>query len=113
MRASLYVHAPFCRAKCRYCAFFSAPCGPAGPGAEDLSRYLRALEAEMETQALRLGRVDAPTLFFGGGTPSLLGPGALARVFLALREHFDLLPDAEISLEANPDSATPDRKSVG
>lgn len=108
MRASLYVHAPFCRAKCRYCAFYSAPCGPAGPGAQALSRYVAALEAEAKTQASRLGRVAAPTLFFGGGTPSLLGPNGLARVFAILRAQFDLLPHAEISLEANPDSATPE-----
>ncbi len=108
MRASLYVHAPFCRAKCRYCAFFSAPCGPSGPGAQALSRYLNALEAEAVTLARRFGRVTAPTLFFGGGTPSLLGPDGLARVFAILRAQFQLLPDAEISLEANPDSATPE-----
>ncbi len=106
-RASLYVHAPFCRAKCRYCAFFSAPTGSQGPEAQALSRYLAALEAEMDAQAQAFGRVCAPTLFFGGGTPSLLGADALARIFAALRQRFDLEPDAEITLEANPDSATP------
>lgn len=108
MRASLYVHAPFCRAKCRYCAFFSAPCGPAGPDADTLTRYLCALEAEMDAQAAVFGRVGAPTLFFGGGTPSLLGQEGLSRIFAALRQRFELLPDAEITLEANPDSATPE-----
>ncbi|HWR04039.1 MAG TPA: radical SAM family heme chaperone HemW [Humidesulfovibrio sp.] len=107
-RASLYVHAPFCRAKCRYCAFFSAPTGSAGPDAPALSRYLSALEAEMNRQAQIFGRVAAPTLFFGGGTPSLLGANALARILAALRQRFDLAPDAEITLEANPDSAAPE-----
>lgn len=110
-RASLYVHAPFCRAKCRYCAFFSVPCGPtgpAGPEATVLSRYLSVLEAEMDRQTQIFGRVAAPTLFFGGGTPSLLGPAALERILAALRARFDLAPDAEITLEANPDSATPE-----
>lgn len=107
-RASLYVHAPFCRAKCRYCAFFSAPTGRAGPDASALSRYLAALEAEMDQQAQALGRVAASTLFFGGGTPSLLGADALGCILAALGQRFDLAPDAEISLEANPDSATPE-----
>ncbi|MBI5519007.1 MAG: radical SAM family heme chaperone HemW [Desulfovibrio sp.] len=104
----MYVHAPFCRAKCRYCAFFSAPTGPAGPAPGELSRYLTALEAEMDAQAAAFGRVSAPTLFFGGGTPSLLGQDALARIFAALRQRFELLPDAEATLEANPESATPE-----
>ena len=107
-RASLYVHAPFCRAKCRYCAFFSAPTGAAGPEPRALSRYLTALEAEMDRQAQIFGRVSASTLFFGGGTPSLLGIDALARIMSALRQRFDLAPDAEATLEANPDSAAPE-----
>jgi oxygen-independent coproporphyrinogen-3 oxidase len=102
-KASLYVHAPFCRAKCRACAFFSEPLGP-----DSLGRYLPALLSEIDHWGRILGRVDAPTLFFGGGTPSLLGADALGRIFMALRENFALAPDAEISLEANPDSASPE-----
>lgn len=104
--ASLYVHAPFCRAKCRYCAFFSLATGPQGPQPHLLSSYLDALEAEMDRQAQVHGRVAAPTLFFGGGTPSLLGAEGLARILAGLRQRFDLAPDAEITLEANPDSAS-------
>lgn len=107
-RASLYVHAPFCRAKCRYCAFFSAPTGSAGPDLAALSRYVTALLAEMDRHAETFGRVAAPTLFFGGGTPSLLGAEVLARIFAALRQRFDLDADAEATLEANPDSAAPE-----
>jgi oxygen-independent coproporphyrinogen-3 oxidase len=109
---SLYVHAPFCRAKCRYCAFYSLPAGPGGPDARALSRYLTALEAEMDRQALacaeNLALGPAPSLFLGGGTPSLLGPEGLARVLHALSARFPLADDAEITLEANPDSATPE-----
>lgn len=107
-QASLYVHAPFCRAKCRYCAFYSLPAGQAGPQAPVLARYLCALEAEMDQLVRAHGPVSAPTLFFGGGTPSLLGADALSRILAALRSRFDLAPDAEISLEANPDSASPE-----
>jgi len=108
LQASLYVHAPFCRAKCRYCAFYSLPAGQAGPEPSLLERYLCALEAEMDQLRAAHGPVSAPSLFFGGGTPSLLGPGALARIMAGLRSRFDLSPDAEISLEANPDSASPE-----
>jgi len=107
-QASLYVHAPFCRAKCRYCAFFSAPTGPAGPDAPSLDRYLCALEAEMDRQAAVYGELHAPTLFFGGGTPSLLGGAALSRIMSGLRVRFSLDEDLEATLEANPDSATPE-----
>ena len=108
MRAapSLYVHAPFCRAKCRYCAFFSAP-----PRPGEREAYLAVLLDEIAFWGGRLGRFappGAPTLFFGGGTPSLLGADPLARILAALRRTFGLAPDAEITLEANPDSATPD-----
>ena len=109
---TLYVHTPFCRAKCSYCAFFSEPVGPGGPDATALARFLAALEAEMSQQAaawadnFALG--PASSLFFGGGTPSLLGPEGLARVFALVRRRFALAPDAEITLEANPDSAGPE-----
>ncbi|OIO02195.1 MAG: hypothetical protein AUJ49_06580, partial [Desulfovibrionaceae bacterium CG1_02_65_16] len=109
---TLYVHTPFCRAKCRYCAFFSVPAGPAGIAPDILGRYLAILETEMDRQAetwadnLALG--PAPSVFFGGGTPSLLGACGLERVLSALRARFALADDAEITLEANPDSATPE-----
>lgn len=107
-RAALYVHAPFCRGKCRYCAFFSQPSGQGGPAPQALGRYLDALAAEAEALAARFGPVDAQSLFFGGGTPSLLGAEALERILALLRRRFALAPDAEISLEANPDSAAPE-----
>lgn len=99
--ASLYIHVPFCRAKCRYCAFFSEP---VREGA--LEAYVPLLLEEMALWAGRLGRLQVPTVFFGGGTPSLLPPESLAQILDALRTHFDLAPDAEISLEANPESAS-------
>ena len=103
---SLYVHVPFCRAKCRYCAFFSRL-----PGPGDVEHYVSVLLREIAFWAERLGRsgrLDAPSLFFGGGTPSLLGAHGLERVLHALRSRLGLAEDAEITLEANPDSATPE-----
>ena len=101
--ASLYIHVPFCRSKCGYCAFFSEPLRPGA-----LDAYLPLLLAEISLWAERLGRLRVPTVFFGGGTPSLLPPEFLARIMATLRERFDIAPDAEISMEANPESASPD-----
>ncbi|MDO9631886.1 MAG: radical SAM family heme chaperone HemW, partial [Humidesulfovibrio sp.] len=101
--ASLYIHVPFCRSKCGYCAFFSEPLREGA-----LDAYLLLLLDEMALWAERLGRLTVPTVFFGGGTPSLLQPEHLARIMEAVRQHFDLAPDAEISMEANPESASPD-----
>lgn len=99
--ASLYIHVPFCRAKCRYCAFFSEPLREGA-----LDAYLPTLLDEIALWAGRLGRLSVPTVFFGGGTPSLLPLEALARIMDALRASFDLAEGAEISLEANPESAS-------
>jgi len=101
--ASLYIHVPFCRSKCGYCAFFSEPLR-----AGALDAYLPLLLCEIGLWADRLGRLSVPTVFFGGGTPSLLPPEHLARIMTTLRERFDIAPDAEISMEANPESASPD-----
>src|SRR6185436_19001973 len=94
----LYVHIPFCSAICNYCNFnrglFDGP---------QKDRYVKALLGEI-AQAGRAGQEKADTIFFGGGTPSLLEPGEIARIIAACREGFDLAPDAEITLEANPET---------
>ncbi|MDI6857620.1 MAG: radical SAM family heme chaperone HemW [Dehalococcoidia bacterium] len=97
---SLYVHVPFCRSKCVYCDFNSYA------GRETLiPSYVDALltEANAWSTACRERRVD--TVFFGGGTPSLLPLDEMARLMEGLSSGFDIAPDAEISLEANPESA--------
>src|SRR3990172_2279942 len=94
---SLYLHTPFCSLKCSYCDFTSYA------GLETLVRpYVDALIAEMGLwrEAIRGRRVE--TVFFGGGTPSLLPLSDLERVTSALRGSFDLAPEAEVTLEANP-----------
>ena len=97
----LYVHIPFCAARCPYCDFATAPARGALR-----SRYTEALETEIRREGERLGRPRVATLFFGGGTPSLLEPIEVARLGATLREAFDLRP-AEATVEANP--ATLDR----
>jgi len=96
----LYVHVPFCRAKCRYCSFFSVPLH----GAEALRDYTETLFSEIALWGDRLGKEPVESVFFGGGTPSLLPPGVLGAILTRLRNAFDISPDAEISLEANPES---------
>jgi len=91
----LYVHIPFCEAKCTYCHF---AIDPRRPDEARQERYLAALLAEMD--AAVTGRAD--TLYFGGGTPSLLSPDRLARLIGRARSRFTLPKDAEVTLEANP-----------
>ena len=99
---SLYIHIPFCLRKCRYCDFLSA----ARPR-EEQERYGRALIREIQAQRECPSGTPADTVFFGGGTPSILSGEQIGRIMEALRERFDILPDAEISLEMNPGTADP------
>jgi putative oxygen-independent coproporphyrinogen III oxidase len=103
----LYVHVPFCRVRCGYCDFNTYTAEELGdvPGASRAS-YAEAAIAEVRRARTVLGDVDLPvsTLFFGGGTPTLLPPGDLVRVVTAVRDEFGLAPDAEVTTESNPDS---------
>jgi len=98
----LYVHIPFCAAICNYCNFNR---GLLEEGAK--RRYVDALIEEIR----QVPEVGAPidTVFFGGGTPSLLSPSELARILGACRETFSVAGDAEITLEANPETVSDER----
>lgn len=99
----VYVSVPFCRAKCSFCNFASG----VGNGAA-MERYIQQLCAEIDATALTAERLGATlprevdSVYLGGGTPSLLEPAQLRRVFEALRRNFDIRNDAEITLEAAP-----------
>jgi oxygen-independent coproporphyrinogen-3 oxidase len=97
----LYLHIPFCSSICNYCNFNR---GLFERGLKD--RYVSALEREIR-QAGRGEPVD--TIFFGGGTPSLLEPEEIARLIDTCRAGFDVTPDAEVTLETNPETSTPGR----
>ncbi|MEN8707450.1 MAG: radical SAM family heme chaperone HemW [Nocardioides marinisabuli] len=106
----LYVHVPFCTVRCGYCDFntyTAEELGPAG-GAPGASRatYAQAAVAEVRRARAVLGERDLPvsTIFFGGGTPTLLSPDDLGSVVAAAAEEFGLAPDVEITTESNPDS---------
>jgi putative oxygen-independent coproporphyrinogen III oxidase len=98
-RAGLYVHVPFCSARCAYCDFSSGSFSVAAAG-----RWLAALEREVAQRAPGAAGLVFSSVFVGGGTPSTLAPGQVGRLFGALRGGFAVAPDAEITLEANPES---------
>lgn len=97
MAIGLYLHIPFCVSKCPYCDFYSLT----GSTDADRDAYVQALFRAMAVWAERTGEI-ADTLYFGGGTPSLLGGARLATLIAAARQQFALTDDAEITLEANP-----------
>ena len=99
----LYVHFPFCRRKCSYCDFYSLPCGDLAESEQQ--RYVSALERHMAETA---GRTSLPvgTVYFGGGTPTVMQEKQLAQLLRLIKKRFKLLSDAEITIEANPESAS-------
>lgn len=99
--AGLYVHLPFCRSKCAYCAFSSYPVAGC-----DVEGYLAALAREIDfyrAQEWCRGRLF-DSLFLGGGTPTILSAGQLTELLKRLRASFTLSPGAEISVESNPNT---------
>lgn len=96
----LYIHIPFCKQACHYCDFhFSTSM----KHKEDM---VNAIIAEIGMRKSELPRSPLETIYFGGGTPSLLTDSELGRIFDAISSHFDIENDAEITLEANPDDLT-------
>ena len=96
----VYIHWPFCLSKCPYCDFNSH----VRHGTIDEARYVRAFAAEIAATAARLPDRTVSTIFFGGGTPSLMQPATVAAILNAITKHWTIAPDAEVSLEANPTS---------
>ncbi len=98
MSYSLYFHIPFCKHRCAYCDFNTYA------GQEDsIPAYVDALCKEIEFVGKRVQeKIQAHTIFFGGGTPSLLSPEQFDSIFRTIRENFDLLEDSENTIEANP-----------
>ena len=98
---SLYVHIPWCIRKCPYCDFNSHE-APGASGDIPEADYLKALEADLDAALPLIWGRKVVTVFFGGGTPSLLSAAALDQLLAMLRARLPLLADAEITLEANP-----------
>jgi putative oxygen-independent coproporphyrinogen III oxidase len=96
----VYIHWPFCLSKCPYCDFNSH----VRREPIDEARFARAFAAEIAATAARVPERTVSTIFFGGGTPSLMQPATIATVLDAITRHWRVAPDAEITLEANPSS---------
>jgi oxygen-independent coproporphyrinogen-3 oxidase len=97
---AVYIHWPFCRSKCPYCDFNSHV-----RDSVDTARWTRALMRDLEHQAeLTAGRAVG-SVFFGGGTPSLMPREMVAELLCGVRSHWGVMPDVEVTLEANPNSA--------
>ncbi len=101
-RAGLYVHVPFCAVRCTYCDFSSGALSAAA-----VERWMSALEREAERRAPAAAGATFSSVFFGGGTPSAIPARHFQRVWRALAERFAIARDAEITLEANPESVRP------
>ena len=98
----VYVHVPFCARRCSYCDFAIAV-----RSRVPLDDYLRTLDTELRLRYPGDEPWPVDTLYFGGGTPSLLGGAGVAQMISQLRQRLSLAPGAEVTLEANPDDITP------
>ncbi len=104
----VYVHVPFCAARCGYCDFNTYTASElVGSGASP-EGWLDAVRRELQLAAATVGRRAVDTVFVGGGTPSLLGAQRLGEVLDAVRATFGLAPDAEVTTESNPESTSPE-----
>lgn len=111
MTAGIYIHIPFCRSRCSYCDFatdvYKSP--------EAVERYVSALVKEIENFPGDQSKIQNPkskipvdTVYFGGGTPSLLAPAQLEKLLNAIRKKFSVLSGSEITMEMNPATVTPE-----
>lgn len=99
-KLGIYIHIPFCRSKCDYCDFYSLA------GREErMDAYQKALLAHLKESALAARSFSVDTVYFGGGTPSYYGAKRLRELLGAIQKHYRVEKDAEITFEANPDSA--------
>ena len=101
-KSGLYVHIPFCKSKCVYCGFYSTV------NHREIEKFLSALSEEMTLRKEESAKKAIRTVYFGGGTPSLLQPPQLQHIIDNIHRHYDIDPDAEITIEANPEQLTLD-----
>lgn len=96
----LYIHVPFCKSKCEYCDFYSLP-----HAEEKMDDYEKALVTHLTETAPRASSHCVDTIYFGGGTPTLLGAKRLKDILAVVQKKYSVSRGAEITLEANPDTA--------
>ena len=98
----IYIHVPFCRSKCQYCDFYSVT----SKKECDFDGYLEAVCTHIREAGPQAPNHIVDTIYFGGGTPSFFGGDGMATIMAAIRRSFDVIDDAEITFEANPDSVS-------
>lgn len=94
---NLYIHVPFCMSKCKYCAFYSFACKN-----PDWQKYADDICNELKFWSNKLGKIHVPTIFFGGGTPSLMPVQVFEQIINCVNQCFVVKEDCEITLESNP-----------
>ncbi|NCB44601.1 MAG: radical SAM protein, partial [Clostridia bacterium] len=104
-KLGIYIHIPFCVRKCYYCDFLSYE----ETDEREQEMYTKALLREMENRAEQLQGVSADSLFLGGGTPSLLHVEWMGRIMEGVHRFFYMEEDAEITIEANPGTLSPEK----
>ena len=114
--SGIYLHIPYCKMRCIYCDYYKET------NESDIDQFVAAVTREAAVRADELNGEPIETIYFGGGTPSRLNKNHFDQIFNTLYAHYNITPDAEITIEANPDDLTatylqmlqsqPDRKSV-
>ena len=99
--AGIYIHIPFCRHKCNYCNFYSLA------STRNMDQVSNAIVSELQQRRDYLSGQPVETIYFGGGTPSMLQVQDIEKILNAVYLNFSVAPDAEITLEANPDDVAP------
>jgi oxygen-independent coproporphyrinogen-3 oxidase len=106
---AFYIHIPYCVKRCGYCDFntYTPSELKIATGLSEVSNsYIDLLLLEIKQAKAQVGSASVPSIFFGGGTPSLMEPSDIGRVITQIRQEFDLNSDAEITMECNPDTVT-------
>jgi putative oxygen-independent coproporphyrinogen III oxidase len=115
MRAGIYLHIPFCRSRCSYCDFAT----DVFKNEETVERYVSAICKEISESKIQnpKSKIEVETIYFGGGTPSLLSPRQLEKILNSIYKKFSVLPEIELTMEMNPATVTPETlreyKSLG
>ena len=103
--AGIYIHIPFCKSKCAYCNFFSIA------SESKINDYVEALKKEIVLRKNYLGGETVKTIYFGGGTPSLLSVKNIEEILELLNKYYEIIPNPEITLEINPDTIDREKMS--
>ncbi len=109
MNNGIYIHIPFCRNKCDYCSFYSIPLNDGDKNSDIVQSYIETLLSEIDFTTEQTGRVKADTIYFGGGTPSILNPSQVEKILNHLSKRFIISSDSEITIEMNPDDLLPEK----